>query len=221
MKKTSTKIILIIILLAMISGLGYAYYSYKEQKRIEYEMWLNETEPRYLANDRPELTIADEEGNEIPVFRGTEVQYKINKVVDEEHPEKKEIVMNDILYYVDESYLVNNRNQCVTEKEMFTEKPEEVFKNTGMLEIAYSINKNVPVEVIGFEGLNEDGTVDIYKIKTETVKDIFTVMNIILIMNMLNVHWMEAVMRNMRMRMAGRPRTFLTTLSMSGKAVTW
>ena len=167
MKKTSTKVIIIVILLAMIGGLGYAYYDYKEKKRIEYERWLNETEPRYLANDRPQLTIADEEGNEIPIVRGTEVQYKINKVVDEEHPEKKEIVIDDVLYYVDESYLVNDLTSCVREKEMFTEKPEEVFKNTGMLEIAYSINKNVPVEIIGFNQLNEDGTIDIYKIKTD------------------------------------------------------
>ena len=165
--KIRTKIILVVILLAMVGGLGYAYYSYKEQKRIEYEMWLNETEPRYLANDRPQLTITDEEGNELTVIRGTEVQYKINKTVDEEHPEKKEIVLNDVLYYVDESYLVNDVASCVTEKVMYTEKPEEVFLNTGMLEIAYSINKNIPVEIIGFNQLNEDGTVDIYKVKSE------------------------------------------------------
>lgn len=166
--KIRTKIILVVILLAMVGGLGYAYYSYKEQKRIEYEMWLNETEPRYLANDRPQLTITDEEGNELTVIRGTEVQYKINKTVDEEHPEKKEIVLNDVLYYVDESYLVNDVASCVTEKVMYTEKPEEVFLNTGMLEIAYSINKNIPVEIIGFNQLNEDGTVDIYKVKSES-----------------------------------------------------
>ena len=123
--KIRTKIILVVILLAMVGGLGYAYYSYKEQKRIEYEMWLNETEPRYLANDRPQLTITDEEGNELTVIRGTEVQYKINKTVDEEHPEKKEIVLNDVLYYVDESYLVNDVASCVTEKVMYTEKPKK------------------------------------------------------------------------------------------------
>ncbi len=167
MKKTSTKIILIIILLGLIGGRGYGYYRYKEQKRIEYEMWLNETVTRYLANDRPQLTITDEEGNELSVLRGTEVQFKHNKVVDEEHPEKKEIVLNDTLYYVDESYLVDYLTQCVTEKQMFTERPEEVYKNGNMLEIAYSVNKNVPVEIIGFREINDDGTVDIYKVRTE------------------------------------------------------
>ena len=92
MKEKNKKIILIVIVLGLVGAGGYGLYRYREQKRIEYEMWLNETEPRYLLNDRPQLTITDEEGNELSVSRGKEVRYKINKVVDEEHPEKKETV---------------------------------------------------------------------------------------------------------------------------------
>ena len=150
------KLIIIIAILCLLIGGGLGFLFYVNS---------NKTEPYYLANDLDVVYVFNENYEEETIPRGVEVAVKTKTVkIDEE--EFREFIYNENKYYVKEKYLALNREDCVREKELYTERNQVVFTEPSSYKIVGSVDKNVKVDVVGYDILNEDGSVSYYKVST-------------------------------------------------------
>lgn len=72
---------------------------------------------------------------------------------------------NDEEYYILETDLVMDIKDAVLEKEMYVNVSTTVYKDSETGKIESFISKDKNVKVIGFDTINEDGTVNMYKVK--------------------------------------------------------
>lgn len=119
----------------------------------------------YICSDENKTKLYDMDKNEVDsILRGTEViNYKFKEKVD------------DIIYtkikYDGEFYLINNENiskekqDIVKEKEMYVRTNTTTYKDEISAKILGLVKKGQQVEVIGYDKLNDDGSVNKYKIK--------------------------------------------------------
>jgi len=77
---------------------------------------------------------------------------------------------NNSEYFIKETDLVENLTEVVKEKNMYVINSSTIYKDSTSSKIESFIKKNNTVEIIGFDSLNEDGTVNMYKVKTNNVE---------------------------------------------------
>lgn len=80
------------------------------------------------------------------------------------------IKYNNTEYFIKENVLVENINDVVQEKEMYVKNSSTIYKDTESSDIASFVKRNNTVAIIGFDKLNEDGTVNMYKVKTKNAE---------------------------------------------------
>ena len=157
MKKKS-KIILIIVLFVLIlvaGGVG-LFLKFRNDA-------LNKTSPYYLASVEKVITIYGEEGSSITLPRGTEVSIKV-KTKDIDGVQYRIFEYEGIEYYVLDSNIEENRDNCVREKTLYTLRSHVLTSDYDTYKISGWLNKNEEVEVTGYHELKEDGEVDYYYI---------------------------------------------------------
>lgn len=131
----------------------------KEPKFKEYE--------NYVASEVLTASLYDLEYNEIDtIIRGKKVTILQDKI-DYLGVYYYKVKYNNNEYFMKEEDLVQNKDDVVKEEEMIVKNSSTIYENTTNSHIASFIKKGKTVEIIGYHNLNEDGTVDMYKVKTK------------------------------------------------------
>ena len=119
----------------------------------------------FIASSYKQAPIYDGNFKEVKYLnRGTEIKYNVKEYVIKDKTyylmqyENKD-------YYIDKENIVSSKNKVVLEKILYVRTPVTIYKNTNDSDIVSFIKKGEAIEVIGFNQLNEDGSVDMYKIK--------------------------------------------------------
>ena len=156
-KEAKKKLIMCLILAVLLVSLGGGILiRYLEEN-------FSKTSTYYLASDQPTISLYDKDGNELIFFRGFEAQIKPKKAkVDE--IEYNQLVYNDNVYYVADEYLVESRDQCVRETELYALRDHVLTKGYDDFHIADFIKKGTHLDISGYHELLNDGTVDYYEV---------------------------------------------------------
>lgn len=128
----------------------------------------------YLASDTNivKLYILDEEDNlkeEKELNRGTKVT-SYNESIEKEEKKYTKIEYEKNNYYVDSKSLVKDIKDSVLEKEKYVRTSVTVYENEQDSKIASFIKKGNKLDVIGHDKLLEDGNVNMYKIKYDSIE---------------------------------------------------
>lgn len=170
-KKINIKRLLIAILIVaiiIIIGLGIFKLLTNATKSIIYNDY-------YISSDTNQVTLYtyDEESKMMidnnDIYRGTKVSsnYKIKTVADVNYIEIKH---NEDVYYIKENILVENESEVVKETTKYIRTSVTVYKNETESKIESFIKKGNKLDIIGYDYLDEEGNVNMYKIKMNDIE---------------------------------------------------
>lgn len=126
----------------------------------------------YLASsdNMIKLYIQDEDGKlkeDKNLVRGTKVDsYK--DTINDNDKEYVKIEYNKNIYYVSTDNLVKNENDVVQEKIKYVRTSVTVYQNSEDSKIESFIKKGNKLDIVGYDKLLEDGTVNMYKINSDS-----------------------------------------------------
>ena len=125
----------------------------------------------YVASDTESLLtyVLDEEDNikeSEYIIRGTKVKSS-GKTIIKNETDYDEITYKDNKYYIIKGYLVSNPKDVVLEKEKYVRTPVTIYENENDTKIKSYAKKGSKIDIIGYDSLQEDGTVNMYNIKYE------------------------------------------------------
>lgn len=119
----------------------------------------------YVASDSYEVTLYDTEYNEsLKLTRGNKVYVYSKETVNDDTTYKR-VKYDKKEYLINVKNLVKKENDVVKENELFVRTNTTIYKNLDTAEILSFVKKGEKVEIVGFDKLNEDGSVNKYKIK--------------------------------------------------------
>jgi len=121
----------------------------------------------YIGSSDLTAPLYDMEYNEVSsVIRGKEVI--ISQDSTEYNNQKYyKLRYNDNDYYILENNLVLDIKDVVMEDKMYVRTPVTIYKDFTNPDIAGLAKKGSELEILGYDKLNEDGSVNMYNIKTE------------------------------------------------------
>ena len=126
----------------------------------------------YLASsdNMIKLYIQDEDGKlkeDKDLVRGTKVDsYK--DTINDNDKEYVKIEYDKNVYYVSTDNLVKNENDVVQEKVKYVRTSVTVYQNSEDSKIESFIKKGNKLDIVGYDKLLEDGTVNMYKINSDS-----------------------------------------------------
>lgn len=128
----------------------------------------------YISGTTNEVSIytLDEEENlkeEKKLPRGTKVT-SLNKSIDKEEIEYTSIRYEKENYYINSNNLVSDIGKVVMEKEKYIRTSVTVYENEKDSKIKSYLKKGNKLEIIGYDNLNDNGTVNMYKVKNGEVE---------------------------------------------------
>ena len=128
----------------------------------------------YVAGTTNEVSIytLDEEDNlkeEKKLPRGTKVT-SLNKSIEKEEIEYTSIRYEKNNYYINSNNLVSDIGKVVMEKEKYIRTSVTVYENEKDSKIKSYLKKGNKLEIIGYDNLNDNGTVNMYKVKNGEVE---------------------------------------------------
>ncbi len=119
---------------------------------------------KYLANNESEIILYTLDYNEdTKLIRGTKVE--IIETVINDSKEYYKIKYNDIEYLVSSQNIVDNENEIILEKEMFVRTPVTIYESDDDIKILGMAKKGEKLDIIGYNKINDDGKIDMYKVK--------------------------------------------------------
>ena len=161
-KKVKRKPLIILILIVLLIVGGFCFINYLNNKK--------KTETRYLASSDLKVTLKDEEGKvQKEVARGIKVDYYINQ--DNDNTAK--IKLDNEEYYLNKEYLVKELKDTVLEKEIYVRTSYNINKDLESTDLLTLAKKGEKLEVIGFDKLDSDGKVNMYKVKYKDTEGYF------------------------------------------------
>lgn len=118
----------------------------------------------YLASSSNSVVLYNKEFKEVKkVSRGIKV--KTNKLVVKNKEDKYfKINLNDNEYYVLMSNLKYKKSDCVLETVLYVRTDSTIYKNKEGIDILSFVKKGEKLKVLGYNKLNDDGSVEKYKI---------------------------------------------------------
>lgn len=127
-----------------------------------YESNLEETVNKYLASDSNEVTLLNEEGKETTLPRGSEVLMSNKKQIFNE-TEYTKIYIDEEVYYVLSDYLVDKKEECVLENELWAYRTCSVYSDSESSKLSGLLEKGQKIEIIGHSEILGDGSVERYE----------------------------------------------------------
>lgn len=141
---------------------------YRQKQR---EIFLNEESTIYLKGVENEVIVLDKDKKEISLPRGKELRGRLNKEVNIEEEIYYEILdENDNLYYVLKDNITSNRNDSVILRNLFAIRDQVIYESKDSHKIKGSIFEGDELEVLGYENLKYDGSVDYYLVKHNDIE---------------------------------------------------
>ena len=161
-KKMKKKPFIMLLMLIVIGG-AIAYF-------INSLISKNKKIDMYLASDTNKVALYDENDAIVNnIVRGTKVSYFVNCDTDD----KSKIIYDDKEYFVNKGSLVNDIKDTVLEKEMYVRTSYNINKSLNSVDLLSLLNKGDKVEITGFDKLDEDGNVNLYKVKNDNDEGYF------------------------------------------------
>ncbi|MEG0026245.1 MAG: putative glycoside hydrolase [Bacilli bacterium] len=153
-KIVTVKEIIFFLIFVIVSSIG-CFLILKGYTQIKYQTG-------YASSFYRQVTIYNQKFQPITtITRGTIIKY--NQI-----PIKKtaycQILTNQI-NYIKCNQVVKNKEKIVQERIIYVRTPVTIYKNPQEASIISQINKGEAIEVIGYDKLNKDGSVNMYKIK--------------------------------------------------------
>ena len=166
--KITRVVIAIIILIALIFALTKGLSFMKNHfKIITKEYYLSSNTHKIDTYKYDEKTKKMEKLSSMP--RGSKVKSNANiRNIDEIN--YVEITDDENKYYIKEENLTEKKDNIVQEKEKYVRTSVTVYKNETDSKILSFIKKSSKLEILDYDFLNEDGTVNMYKIKKDTIE---------------------------------------------------
>ena len=155
MKKRRILITVLVILLMILVSLGAYVFFFMEPKENLSTM--------YLSSDTNVQYVLDEELNEVSFVRGTEVSLSdhIKKIDDKKY---YKLYINDNVYYLENTdRLVSDIDDVVTLDSLYVYRDNTSYLSGDGSKISSFVRRGETVNISGYYGLNEDGSVDRYK----------------------------------------------------------
>ena len=119
----------------------------------------------YVASTELSVPLYDMSYNEVDkLTRGTEIIIKGDKIVNN-NLEYYKINYNKNEYYILASNLVEKKEDVVQEKELYVRTSLTLYEDINSIKINGLVEKGEKLEILGYNNLNNDGSVDAYKVK--------------------------------------------------------
>lgn len=119
---------------------------------------------KYLANNQSEITLYTLDYNEtLQIARGTKVE--IIESITNENQEYYKIKYNNTEYLVFKENVVNSEDDIILEKEMYVRTPVTIYESEDSIKILGMAKKGEKLDIVGYNKVNEDGSISMYKIK--------------------------------------------------------
>ena len=176
MKKTHTglKIFLMVIIMIIFIALVIFGFFYLKKEKIEEEKIFD----AFISSYDYEVMLYNEDYTEaIKVIRGSSVKLYENLVERVFEDSEKESVIYRKIEYDGNIYLINPDDVCdkyedsVKQKEVYVRTSITTYKDSESSNIYGFIKKGEKLDVVGFDKINKDGSVNMYKIKIENTND--------------------------------------------------
>lgn len=117
---------------------------------------------RYLGSSENIVKLLNENNEEVKeVTRGTKVDYYINQNSED----LGKIKIDDNEYFVKLDFLKEKIEDTVLEKEVYVRTSMNLNKDLESVDLLTLANKGEKLEIVGFDKLNSDGNVNMYKVK--------------------------------------------------------
>lgn len=113
-----------------------------------------------------ELDIMEESDS---IVRGTKIKSKYQEMLLEDI-KYIEIDFNDNIYYINEIYLTEDKNNIVKETEKYVRTSVTVYKNEIDSKIQSFIKKGNKLDILGYDKIDDNGIVNMYKIKKDDIE---------------------------------------------------
>ena len=118
----------------------------------------------FVASSNLTVPLYDMNFNEVDkITRGAELIVS-DKTTNNEQ-EYYKIKYSDNEYYISVDDLVKEEKDIVKEKEMYVRSSLTLYEDINSIKIKGLVEKGEKVEVLGYDELNSDGSVDVYKVK--------------------------------------------------------
>ena len=118
----------------------------------------------FVASSNLTVPLYDMNFNEVDkITRGTELIVS-DKITNNEQ-EYYKIKYSNNEYYISVDDLVKEEKDIVKEKEMYVRSSLTLYEDINNIKIKGLVEKGEKVEVLGYDELNSDGSVDVYKVK--------------------------------------------------------
>lgn len=166
-RKLNVKKILLclVALILLILGIVFGFKMVKERFSNPYQVV-------YIASEDATIPLYDDTYNEIDkIVRGSEVKEYEKKVTNKETNEQYSKIE-----YKGEKYLIKLNStekdikNVVREKEMFVRTNVTVYENYDSVDILSYVKKGEKLDITGYDKLNSDGTVTMYKFKYSDIE---------------------------------------------------
>ena len=119
----------------------------------------------YIASDTLQVSLYDMNYNEIDkINRGVKVTILKDKIINNDQ-EYYKINYQNVDYYVLANNLTKEEKDVVLEKEMYVRTSLTLYENLDSIKIKGLIKKGSKIEILDYDFLNEDGSVNMYKVK--------------------------------------------------------
>lgn len=164
-KKGKKVIILILILTVVIVSIILISKFLSNDKETK-----EKTNKNYISSDINEVILYDLEYKEsTKIVRGSEVfAYKYKEKVDDVIYIK--IKYNDKFYLIEENNLTTDREKIIKEKELYVRTSSTIYKESDSSKISSFVKKGEKLEILGYDKINSDGSVNKYKIKYNDIE---------------------------------------------------
>ncbi|NLY81418.1 MAG: hypothetical protein GX078_01385 [Clostridiales bacterium] len=151
----------IMIFITVIALIVIAYTVFKPEVVIE-------AEQGYVSSNINAVKAFDEDEKSVDIFRGTKVNYykEKNKTIDE--TELIEIDIKDKIYYIQIDNICTSKEDIVKEKEIYTRTPSSLTKEDDSI-VGFT-DKGSKLEVVTYKGLDKEGNVLEYLVKSDDIK---------------------------------------------------
>ena len=124
---------------------------------------------KYLANNQSEITLYTLDYNEtLQIARGTKVE--IIESITNENKEYYKIKYNNTEYLVFKENVVNSEDDIILEKEMYVRTPITIYESEESIKILGMAKKGEKLDIVGYNKVNEDGSINMYKIKYNDIE---------------------------------------------------
>ncbi len=119
----------------------------------------------FVASNSQTVPLYDMNFNEVEkLTRGTEIIINGDKTTNN-NQEYYKINYNKNEYYILANDLVKEESDIVKEKEMYVRSSLTLYEDIDSIRIKGMIEKGEKIEILGYNNLNDDGSVDVYKVK--------------------------------------------------------